>query len=206
MMKPYFIKRFSAYLVDLFIVSLLAIIVTAPFPENSNLQKLEEESNRITDAYIEGSIDVDTFLSQSKEVGYDLSYAKVFYTIVEVLILILYFTVFQFYNKGQTLGKRLFRIQVVRIDDEPLTMNDMLCRSFLINTIFCLLVVLVATLFCGKEVFFYTSNIVEVSQGLFLIICGFMASFQKEGRGLHDMISYTKVINVEGKEMVVCEN
>lgn len=205
-MKPYFIKRLGAYVVDLFIVTVVTALFMVPFPVNSNIQKLEEESNQIMEEYLEGTMDVDTFLSQSKEVNYDLSYAKVFYTIFDVLVLILYFTVFPFYNKGQTLGKKLFRLQIVRVDDKPLTMNDMLCRSFLINTIFCLIIELVATLFCGKEVFFYTSNIVEVSQGLFLIICGFMASFQKEGRGLHDMISHTKVVNVESEELVVCEN
>ena len=48
-----------------------------------------------------------------------------------VILPFLYFTFFEAYNNGQTLGKRLFKIRVVKFNGKPITIWQSLIRNIL---------------------------------------------------------------------------
>ncbi len=192
--KAYFFQRFAAYIVDILIVSLVFSLITLPIPESKNLSKIEDEMITLNEKYLNEEIDTDQYINQSISISHDAAYESFIYTIIQIALIILYFVVFQFYNKGQTLGKKIFRIRVVKSDGQELSMNDMIFRSFIINSILVNMIILAFTLLASDTIYFYTSNILQFVQGLLLIITVIMVVYRQDGKGLHDMIAKTEVV------------
>ena len=110
--KASFRKRLCAYLIDIFVVSLLASLIVVPFIDAKSVDKLDKNMVEVTEAYVNNEIDEMTFLSESESINYQLAKLTGTLTFVTIIIKMLYFIVFQLYNKGQTLGKSMFGIRV----------------------------------------------------------------------------------------------
>lgn len=94
---------------------------------------------------------------------------------IAVLIFFIYFVLMTKYF-GQTLGKMIFGLKVMRKDGTPLTWNDVLFREVI-----------------GR--FFY--RVFGIAKILYLII-----AFDKQKRGIHDMIADTIVVHEASNEVV----
>ena len=114
------------------------------------------------------------------------------------MIFIGYFVVFQFMNKGQTLGKKLLHLRIVDKDSKKTpTMVKFLIRSLIALGILSTAVnLLVISIFSKKTYIpcYYTVSIIEI---IFIVVSIALIIF-KDGRGLHDMMANTKVIK-EGR-------
>lgn len=205
-MKAYFFQRIAAYFIDIILLSLVVGILTLPIPENKSATALNEELTSLNEQYLKGELSTSVYMNQSKEVTHDLAYQNVLYTIIDAVAIILYFVIFQAYRGGQTIGKRLMHIQVVKTDGTPAKMNDLAIRSLLIHAVLANIILLAITVFGSKDIYFYFGNGIQGLQGLLMIITVFMVIFRKDGRGLHDLIAKTQVIDTRVKEMEQCEN
>ena len=114
--------------------------------------------------------------------------------IAEVVLLILYFIVFQFYNKGQTFGKKLMKLRVVNNNGNELTLNQVTCRALIIDSILINLFMIAALLFSGRNYYYYASLSLQILSGIIIFVTLMMIFFRKDGRGLHDVVTGTKVI------------
>ncbi len=205
--KAYFVQRLAAYIVDIMLISVISSLLAYPFTNNSTVKKLGEQSAEVIQNYINQKIDTTTYLSQSIDLSYEQTKAIGFSNIITIIILVLYFIVFQIYQEGQTLGKKLMKIKIIKNDHSSLTMNNMIARELINNFILADILIAIVTLF-GKNAYFYGSSIIEVIQYLIVIITMFMIIIRKDGRGVADCIVGTRVIslNQEVMEEEVCEN
>lgn len=192
--KPYFFPRLVAYIIDILLVSIVSTGILFFIPENKNYDKYMEEYEKIQVDFIDEKIDVDEYLNKSIDVVYDIDYANVIPMIVEVVLIILYFVVFQFYNKGQTLGKKLMKLRVVSTKNNDLSLNQVAYRALIINSILANILILGSLLFIGKNYYFYISLGLQFLVAILEIVVLMMVMFRKDGRGLHDIIAGTKVI------------
>lgn len=192
--KAYFFPRVLAYLIDIIIVTVLSTLVISLVPENKNYTAYLTEYQKIESSFIAGTMDPDEYINKKAEIVYDIDYNNVLPMIIEVSVLILYFIVFQFYNKGQTLGKRLLRIRVVSEDDEEVSMNQYILRSFIIPSVISKMLIIALVLFMGREYYYYASFTVQGIQVVLIIVSIFMVMYSRTGRGLHDRVAKTKVI------------
>ena len=206
--RAYFVQRFMAYFIDMLLIGMISSLITIPFVSNSSLAKLSDQSNEVVQNYVDKKIDILTYMNQSIDISYEQAQLTGFSNIITIVILVLYFIVFQIYQDGQTIGKRLMRIKIVKNDDSSLTMNDMIIRELLNNSILADILIAIITLF-GKNAYFYGSITVELIQYIFIIITLFMIILRRDGRGLPDIITGTKVINLSEiveEDEEVCEN
>lgn len=193
--KPYFFPRMIAFIIDIILVSVISTLIVMVIPENENHKKYVEEYEQIQADYIDKKISEKEYINKSKDVVYDIDYTNTPSTIVQVVVLIGYFIVFQFYNKGQTLGKKIMKLRVVSNEDKDLTLNQVAYRAIIVDSILINILMIGAVLFIGRDYYYYTSFGLQGLDALLIIIALVMIIVRKDGRGLHDVIAKTKVIS-----------
>ena len=196
--NAYFIKRLGALILDMIIVSTVVSMLTFFVNNNSNYEKLTKEYNYVMEQAMDKKTSPKEYkklLSKASDISYDLSKQTVVVSFVSLTMYILYFIVFQFYNKGQTIGKKLMKIKIESNDGKDLTMNQLAVRSLIINSILANLILLAVIILGSKDVYFVSSTTVSMIQYIIIFTTAIMILFRKDKRGLHDVITNTKVIN-----------
>ena len=204
--KAMFSQRVLAFLIDLVLLSMITSLITMFIPVNDTATKLYEEQNRVLEGYVEGTVSMEEYVNQMVDISYDISRQTVIISIVAIVISLLYYVVYPCYNNGQTFGKKLMKIKLVKTNDKELTMNDLLIRSMINNSILVNIINVALVLFLGKNLYLSTSSFVSIIQYLVLIISLIMIAFTKNAQGLHDKAVHTEVVQADTvKEDALCQ-
>ena len=205
--KAFFSQRLLAFLLDAIIVSLIASFITALIPINDTAAKLYGEQTTIMENYLNQEISMEDYVNQMVDISYDISRQTVVLTIVNIVIYLIYYVIIPVYQNGQTLAKKLFKIRVKKCDDSLLSMNDMLFRSMINNSIFYNIICLCLIFFLNKTTYLSVNTFLSILQYGVLIISALMIGFTKSKQGLHDKLVGTEVVLANTrKEEIVCEN
>ena len=196
-MPAQFNKRFFAYIIDIFIVLVIANLITMFIPISEKTQDYYKELQTTQKKMYDKEIDVKEYTDKVLEDNYNISKGTVLISLTSIIIYILYFVVYQVYNNGQTVGKKLMKIKVKSITDESLSINTMLFRALIIYGIAANIINLMLILLLKKELYLSISNTISIIQSLIVIISVFMILFSKQKRGIHDIITKTEVVNKE---------
>ncbi|MEE0014659.1 MAG: RDD family protein [Bacilli bacterium] len=192
--KALFVQRFIAFLLDIFILSSIASLISYPFLDAKSIDKLNKNSSEVIEKYTTGEIDMDTYVDEVKGISYQLSQKQGVVSLVTLFLAVLYFIVYQYYNNGQTIGKKLMKIKVVSSTDKEITMNSFIFRSLIVNSILVDMISFAIVIFGNETVYFYGVAICGIIKYTLLLICGFMVMWSKSGLGLHDRIAHTTVV------------
>ncbi len=196
-MPAQFNKRFFAYIIDIFIVLVIANLITMFIPISEKTQDYYKELQTTQKKMYDKEIDVKEYTDIVLEDNYNISKGTVLISLTSIIIYILYFVVYQVYNNGQTVGKKLMKIKVKSITDESLSINTMLFRALIIYGIAANIINLILILLLKKELYLSISNTISIIQSLIVIISVFMILFSKQKKGIHDIITKTEVVNKE---------
>ena len=203
--KAMFSQRVLAFLIDLVLLSIITSLITMFIPMNDTATKLYDEQNRVLEGYVEGTVSMEEYVNQMVDLGYDISKQTVIISIVGVVISLLYYVVYPCYNNGQTFGKKLMKIKIKKTNDKELSMNDLLIRSMINNSILVNIITIALVLFLSKDLYLNMSSLLSVIQYLVLIISLIMIAFTKNAQGLHDKVVHTEVVQADTvKEDVLC--
>ena len=159
-----------------------------------------KEYETIQADYLKKDMSASEYLEKSKDVVYEIDKIAVPSTLIKVVLYIGYFVVFQAYNKGQTLGKKLMKIKVINTKKDELTgsnkvtVNQIAIRSIIINSIAINLLMVGSVLFMGKDSYYYASLSIQGLSFLIIVVSLLMIFFRKDGKGLHDVAANTKVV------------
>lgn len=192
--KALFVQRFIAFLIDIFILSSIASLISYPFLDAKSIDKLNKNSSEVIEKYTTGEIDMDTYVDEVKGISYQLSQKQGVVSLVTLFLAVLYFIVYQYYNNGQTIGKKLMKIKVVSSTDKEITMNSFIFRSLIVNSILVDMISFAIVIFGNETAYFYGVAICGIIKYTLLLICGFMVMWSKSGLGLHDRIAHTTVV------------
>ena len=195
MKKASFIKRICAYIIDYILVMLLISIISTPFVDAKKTDKIEKETLEIIEKYNDGKINSDEYIAMYTDVYYRLSRSTGVVTFITIIVYVLYFVVFQLYNKGQTIGKKLLKIKVISSEGD-LSMNQMIFRSLLCNMILLNIINFALLTFSPKDVYAKSSALLTVIQYIIVFVSIIMAT-KKEGKTVHDRIAHTRVVNAK---------
>ena len=186
-------KRFVAFVIDILIISFVATIICVPFSNVENTNKLEDDYLNNTQAFFDKIISVEDY--QKVQISYVYNSAKDsgLTRIVTVLLGILYFGLLQFYLKGQTFGKKLLHIKV-KSDDGELSINQLLFRALIVDSIVLDIILFASMIFMNKNVYYYSAMTFELIQYIIYFVCMIMIIKNTNKKGLHDVLFHTSVI------------
>lgn len=205
--KALFVQRFLAFLLDIVLVSVVASFISYPFLDMDSIQKLNESSVEVMENYTNGKIDEKEYFNESSTISYELARKQGVNTLVIIFLNILYFVVYQIKNNGQTLGKQILKIKVVDSSNRDLSMNQMIFRALIINSILLDMISFGVLIFANQSSYFYGVSFLAFIQFCILSVSTFMIMFGKDRRGLHDLVAHTDVVRCDVvKEMETCEN
>ena len=126
--------------------------------------------------------------------SYKLLKKSIIPTVINMLCILLYFVVIQYYFNGQTLGKKIMNLRVVKNSNKKLTIFNFLLRSLIVNEVFINICSIVCLLVSSKNSYIAYSQIIYIITYIFEMAIIFTITFDKNNRGLHDHICNTKVI------------
>lgn len=192
-MKATFFERLGSYLIDTIIVSLIFSLITLGFGNyTSNTEKLMLE---LDDKLLEKSITPEEYLKEYQDLIYDYQKENILQSGISVALTIAYYVVFQYMNKGQTLGKKLLNIKVVDKDtNQPISILKGLLRSFILFSILSGTLCILFLYILNKNTYFTAYSILLMIEGLFTLITMILVLYKKDSRGLHDLMTNTIVI------------
>lgn len=198
-------KRIMAYLIDLFIISFIVFLL-------SNVKFINPNANKRDSLYkeyieysesIANTTDVNAILSSEYgELYYKLNYYSMSYTITEIVVMILYFTLFPFFFEGQTIGKRLLKIKIVDSDDKNPNMWKLFVRSLILPiavniimyTVGSNIITLLGLLVFKDLNYVYFSVGVSLVMGAIALVDVIMMLSSKDETALHDKLLKLKVV------------
>lgn len=156
--------------------------------ENKKIGKKEYNSiiENLNDNYSKIEIDY----------SYKLLKYSIIPTIINIMCILLYFVVIQFYFNGQTLGKKLMKLRVVKNNKKDLTILNYLFRSLIVNELFINILNIICLIILSKNNYIVYNQIIYVITYILEMTIIFTIVFDKKNRGLHDYISNTKVIEI----------
>ena len=196
MKKASFLERFVAHLIDIFLVSFAAVLLSYPFLDFKSIEKLDDSYTEVVEKALNDEIDIKVFTSESARVAYQLGAKQGITSILTLVIIVLYFVVYQFYNDGQTIGKKIMKIKVVSSNENRLTMDNYIYRSMIINSLLINILIFILLLIGNDMIYFVGVGCLRFIDYLLIIISVIMIISSKNKRGLQDIIANTDVVKI----------
>ena len=154
---------------------------------------------------LNGELD-DKYLNDYEKTYYKIDKYSIVYNISYVIVSILYFVGFNMITNGVTLGKKLVRLRIVNSKDKDNKVGyvSYLVRCIMIYQIIYYLfkVIFVNVLSVGE--YFTVGNIIYDIHTYLLFVILLFIGVRVDGRGLHDIVANTRVIEVNknGEEII----
>ncbi|MGM9834784.1 MAG: RDD family protein [Bacilli bacterium] len=191
-------KRLLAYIVDILLVTFVVGLIC----NTSLMQKQMDKYNDANDRLIEKATSIleseeettEETNEEIKSLVYDINYFGTAFNVVNVLVTIGYFAIFQCFNKGQTIGKKMMKIRIVSKDSQELPVVNYLFRAIILYGIAFIVINMVSIEFLKINGFYKVYSVSNAISSLISITIYFMILFRTDERGLHDILSSSKVI------------
>lgn len=198
-MKVSFGKRFASYLIDFILIMVVLNLISFVIPENKNLKNLNKEYNDLTTEYLENKEhtekDMKEYMDKTAPLTYRIDKENFIFSIIGIVIYLLYYVVFQYKNNGQTLGKKLMGIKVEKAIGE-ISINDFIFRSFVINSVLYNMLILIFLFTTKDTTYISIVGILGFIQFIVIAVSALMIIFRKDKKALQDVITNTKVVEV----------
>ena len=217
------LKRVVAYLIDIILVSIVSTLLTSNSFINKDYDKYQDTYHMYEEAYEEYNntlkeIDNEELTDEeySKKIdeineeyeliledyNYKLVKLSIIPTSISIIILVLYFVLLQYLLKGQTIGKKIMKLQIKSNSNKKLNIFNYTIRCLILNEVLINIVSIVLLLVLNKNGYLIYNQIVYVISYVLEMSIIFMIVFDKNNRGLHDYLSNTKVIELRKKGVV----
>ncbi len=194
------LKRVGAFIVDFLIITILISMFGSVLPKNDTLNSKNTELSNVITEYYDSLVNnneekLDSYNEKINDLSYEISKLSIYNNILSIIIYFLYFIVFQVYNKGQTLGKLLFKIQVKSKDEKEVSFKQLLLRGIMLYPLLFTLIDIILINVLSKNVYFSCSSVFMTIRYIVLGL-DFFLIFSSGRRGFHDIIGGTIVVDL----------
>lgn len=108
MMKKQAIRRFLSYLVDIMVVSIIMKIINHYVVSANELAIINDKFNKINEMVLEKTINFSEYINSFANITHDITVVYMLSTMINLLIIFIYFVLIPYKTKGITLGQVLF--------------------------------------------------------------------------------------------------
>lgn len=202
--KPYIYKRIVAYTIDFLIITLLSGLLTLVLTDSTKYEADSQRLVELTNKYTSNEITQEEFKVQFDDINYDLTLHSKGVTIITVSTTLVYCVVMCYFCHGITLGKYIMKIRIVSANGKDLNIFNYLLRSLIVNNILLNSVTIILISALEKESYLNIYPTVSNVFTFLIIITFIFMMYRNDGRGIHDLISNTKVDNIKkGEDSVI---
>ena len=191
------VKRIGAYIIDYLFVFLLITMLSQIRVLNPSYEEYAESYVRYEEIMDDLTVDNAVEIAKSKEymqVNYDLSKYSVSISIISLVVYLAYFVGFQKWNNNQTLGKKLFNIQVVGNENKKVGWLQLLWREVVLYNLIWEVLAIVSIWVFNYEGYMYASSLLTFIAGVIIWVNIFFVVIRNDSRGIHDLLAKTKVV------------
>lgn len=143
----------------------------------------------------------------NNEYGYNIQKLNIRFTIITIVVYILYFGILQYILKGQTIFKRLFKLRVVdnKNPKKRISLVKYIIRSILVCEIILSIIDILVLLLASKSNYIIFSNVLVnikyVYEALFLVTM----IVRDDARSIDDLLLNTKVVRFDKSGHIINE-
>lgn len=192
-MQASLLERIGAYFIDILIISILVSIVTYTIPHQDS--SLNEELETLAEKATNGELTRDEYMKEYQNLLYKSQLEMTEDNTFSLLITVAYLVIFQYLNKGKTIGKKLIGIKIIdKKGNNPDIIKKIIRSLFpfgIMSTSINLIMLKIAT----KSQFLSTYYILGTIETLFIMVSLFLIYNKKIA--LHDLIARTNVVKEE---------
>ena len=194
-MKVSFKKRLFAYLIDFVLLTTIVTIINCVLPTTTKQVEINKELDSLQQNLLDGKIDNKKYFDGYKKLLPELDKSNMAINVCNLVFILGYFIIIPVVNNGQTLGKKILKIKIEKIDGN-LTIRDMVIRNFITTSLLQLMISSTLVYIVNNDIYYNLSIFVSLLQILLVIITSFMIIYRKDEKGVQDLITGTQVIEV----------
>lgn len=183
-------KRALAYIIDIIILGLILLLVNIIVPKDE--KDINVKLDSLNETYLNKEISFNEYLEEYSIISYEIDKNNIIYTIVNVIFVIIYFIMIPFIFNGQTIGKKIMEIKLVK--EDKLTITSLAIRNLIINGLGYMLLSLVLIHILKPYSYFIITTILSLIQLILMIIILIGLIKNNNNLILHDRLSKTKVV------------
>ena len=192
------LKRVGAYAIDMIIILLVARLIGSALPNQDKISAISVDSQAVVEEFSkavnsENVEELEKANEKMNSLNYQLSRASIPNDLMMVGLYFLYFIVFQRYNNGQTLGKKLLKLEVVD-EDDVVSFKKLMIRSVILYAMAFTLIDVLLVIILKESMYISVSTWVSLIKYLSLLCCFLPMLVGK--KGLHDKLAGTTVVLV----------
>ncbi len=191
------LKRLVAFIIDMFIVIIISETLSRIDFINIYKDKYQEEYAQYIELYndaLEEKVTLEEYNEKAVTYNYNLGKLSIISSTIYIVITISYFVGFNCLYQGQTIGKRILRIRIISSKDSNVRLWQYILRIVLLTGIFSNVVLILSVLFMNENIYYNISYFVNVFEYILQLVIIITTIINKNGRGLHDIICQTTVV------------
>lgn len=189
-------NRILSYIADLLIISIVIWLIGILFRSN-DINNIYQNINNTNEEFINKQINFQSYINNYGNLNYELDKLLFIHNIINLILMLIYFSVLPFFNKGKTIGLQLFNLKIERKDYQKITILNLIIRSLVVNgTLYFFISLILVNILKGSN-YFIVLSIFGLIQIILVLINIFMVKYNYEQTGLHDILSKTQIVRTK---------
>lgn len=189
-------KRICAYLIDMFILFVFIGIGAMLTNVTENEKALRLELSEMNEKAVMRETSITSYLFHLSEISQDIDREHVAVGFINLVFVFIYFVFIPYFMEGKTFGKALMKIRVVDENGGEATIHSLVIRNVALNGLLYLFLSLLFIYIVPGILYLLMISILGIIQLALVIFSVFMVLYRKDGVGLHERLSHTRVIEV----------
>ena len=191
--KASLLRRILAFLIDFALITIIVVAISSLLPKNNNIDVLNREFNDTVSNMENVSFSVS--FNQMALIYKDLDQARIMYSVINAVMIFIYFIFIPYFFDGKTVGKKILKIKTVRNDKECLSLKNLVIKNMIDTGLMYMLFSLTLIYILPGYSYFIFVIALSILQISLIVASICMIIKRKDKRGLNDILSGTKVVN-----------